>query len=111
VSFDDIDVSRLFAAALRYALAHHRARAEVENGASMDDGIQTLLRLINGYKRKSEISNELAHSRLAKTTEFITAIYTAAKEVRQRNILADDRFSRLTLAMARSARNTRRNKN
>ena len=37
VSFADIDNNRMFAAAQRYALAVHRARAEMESGASPDD--------------------------------------------------------------------------
>ena len=38
VSFADLDANRLFATALRYALAFQRARGEIEGGGSRDDG-------------------------------------------------------------------------
>jgi DNA polymerase-3 subunit delta len=108
LSLADIDVNRLFAAALRYALAIHRTRAEVDGGASPDEGLQILLRLVNGFKRKSEVATELRQAQSAKTADFVNAIYVAIKEIRQKNILGDERFSRLMLAMARSMQNANR---
>jgi DNA polymerase III subunit delta len=108
LSLADIDVNRLFAAALRYALAIHRARAEIDSGASPDEALQILLRLINGFKRKSEVTSELRQAQTVKTAGFLNAIYIAIKELRQKNILSDERFSRLMLAMARSMQNANR---
>jgi DNA polymerase-3 subunit delta len=108
LSLADIDVNRLFAAALRYALAIHRARAEIDGGASPDEALQILLRLINGFKRKSEVTSELRQAQSEKTAAFINAIYIAIKEFRQKNILGKERFSRLMLAMARSMQNATR---
>jgi DNA polymerase-3 subunit delta len=109
-SLADIDVNRLFAAALRYALAVHRARAEIDGGASPEEGLQILLRLINGFKRKSEVATELRQAQSGKTADFVNAIYVAIKELRQNNILGDERFSRLMLAMSRSVQNASRKK-
>jgi DNA polymerase-3 subunit delta len=110
LSLADIDVNRLLAAALRYALAIHRARAEIDGGASPDEGLQILLRLINGFKRKSEVATELRQAQLAKTGDFVNAAYVAIKDIRQKNMLGDERFSRLMLAIARSMQNTKRNR-
>ncbi|WP_374546774.1 DNA polymerase III subunit delta [Rhodoblastus sp.] len=104
VSFADIDANRLFAAVLRYALAIHRARGEIDGGARQDESFQSLLRLVNGFKRKDSVAKELQLSRLDKTTDFITAAYDALKTSRQRNILTDERLLRLLLAMAQSTR-------
>jgi DNA polymerase-3 subunit delta len=100
VSFADIDANRLFATLLRYALAFQRARGEIEGGGSRDDGLQQLLRMINGFRRRDQIARELQIARLDKTSDFISALYDALKETRQRNVLADERFSRLILALA-----------
>lgn len=110
VSFADIDANRLFATALRYALALQRVRGEIEGGGSREDGFQLLLRLINGFRRKDQIGKELQIARLDKTTDFVSALYDALKDTRQKNILADERFSRLMLALAlfnRSGRSTK----
>lgn len=108
LSLADLDVNRLFAAALRYALAIHRARAEIESGASPDEALQILLRLVNGFKRKSEVATELRQAQSAKTVDFVNAIYVAIKDLRHNNILGDERFARLMLAMARSMQNANR---
>jgi DNA polymerase-3 subunit delta len=108
VSFADIDANRLFATALRYALAFQRARGEIEGGGSRDDGFQILLRLINGFRRKDQVGKELQIARLDKTTDFIGALYDALKDTRRKNILADERFARLILALALFNRGGRR---
>lgn len=107
-SLADIDVNRLFGTALRYALAVHRARAEIDGGSSSEEGLQILLRLINGFKRKSEVATELRQAQSGRTADFVNAIYVAIKELRRNNILGDERFSRLMLAMSRSVQNASR---
>ena len=104
LSIADVDINRMSATALRYALAIQRARAEMDNGASAADSLQTLLRQLNGYKRKTEIAATLSHSQLEKTTSFVEAIYGALKATRKINILSDERFARLTLAIAGSTK-------
>lgn len=100
LSIADIDINRMSATALRYALAIQRARAEMDDGASAEDSLQTLLRQLNGYKRKAEIAATLSHSQLEKTTSFVEAIYNALKATRKVNVLSDERFARLGLAIA-----------
>jgi DNA polymerase-3 subunit delta len=110
ISIRDFDGNRLLGATVRYALAIHRARADLEHGASQNDALQTMLRLVNGFRRKAEVASELERARLERISEFLIAAYTTTKDIRKMNLLAEERFERLALAMARSIANNEKRK-
>ena len=84
MSIADLDVNRMFATALRYALAIQRARAEMDNGASAADSLQILLRQLNGFKRKTEIATDAPPQPVGKDHDFVNAIYGAIKATSSR---------------------------
>lgn len=99
-----VDIQMLVAAALRYALALHRCRAEIDNGASFDDNLQMLLRQFNGYSRKAEIASHLRQIPLTKLDLIVAALNNTVKSARQSNFLGEERVTRLFMSLAISLR-------
>lgn len=99
-----VDIQMLVAAALRYALALHRSRAEIDNGASFDVALQMLLRQFNGYSRKAEIATHLRQVPLAKLDPIVAALNNTVKSTRQSNFLSEERVTRLFLSLATALR-------
>ncbi len=99
-----VDIQMLLAAALRYAIALHRGRAEIDNGASFEDNLQMLLRQFSGYSRKAEIASHLKQISLVRLDQIVAALSTAVKTTRQANFLGEERVTRLFLSLATSLR-------
>ncbi len=97
-----VDTNVLVANTLRYAMALHRGRAEIDKGAPFDDTIQTMLRQFNAYSRKSEVAAHLRNASHAKLDSIVTALHDIVKRTRKNNYLADESVIRLFLAFALS---------
>ncbi len=90
----------LVAATLRYALALHRCRADIANGASFDGALQMLLRQVYGFSRKTEVSNQLRQISLSALEQMISALFDIVRKTRQNNSLGEQRTIRLFLSLS-----------
>jgi DNA polymerase-3 subunit delta len=95
-----VDTNALVAALLRYALALHRCRADIDAGASFDGALQSLLRQVYGYNRKAEISNQLRQIRLPVIEQMIAALFDVVRTIRRSNSLGEQRTIRSFLALS-----------
>lgn len=99
-----VDANMIFGATLRYAMAAHRSRAEIEQGANFDDALQTLLRQVNGYGRKSEIAEHLRRISAMRWQAAIEAISDGLSRLRKDNVLSEERITRIFLNLTMSQR-------
>ncbi len=97
-----VDTNVLVTNTLRYAMALHRGRAEIDRGALFDDTLQTMLRQFSAYNRKSEVSAHLRNAPCGKLETITTALHDIIKSTRKNNYLTDERVIRLFLAFALS---------
>jgi DNA polymerase III subunit delta len=95
-----VDINMLVAATLRYALALHRCRADIDNGATFDGALQMLLRQVYGYNRKAEVSNQLRNISLFALEQMIAALFNIVRKTRQNNSLGEQRTIRLFLSLS-----------
>jgi DNA polymerase-3 subunit delta len=102
-----VDINMLVAAALRYALALHRCRADIDNGATFDGALQMLMRQVYGYNRKAEVSNQLRNISLFALEQMIGALFDIVRKTRQNNSLAEQRTIRLFLSLSTLIRKTK----
>ncbi len=97
-----VDTNVLVANTLRYAMALHRGRTEIDKGAPFDDALQTMLRQFNAYSRKSEVAAHLRNASRAKLDSIVAALHDIVKKTRKNNYLTDESVTRLFLAFALS---------
>ena len=94
-----VDANALAAASLRYALALHRSRADIDGGVSFDISLQAFLRQVYGYNRKTETAALLKQISLAKSEQIITALAELIKTTRKNSSLSNERATRLFLSL------------
>ncbi len=94
-----VDINVLAAASLRYALALHKSRADIENGVSFDVSLQNFLRQVYGYNRKAETAFLLKSISLAKAEKAVVALSEIIKATRTQSKLAEERTTRLFLSL------------
>lgn len=99
-----VDHNVLLGAALRYSLALHRARADLDRGAAFDDALQMVLRQVAGYGRKSEIAAHLKQFKQPSLDVITAALADAVKATRRNNVLADERVTRLLFSISQAGR-------
>jgi DNA polymerase-3 subunit delta len=97
-----VDPNVLLGTALRYSLALHRARIEIDRGKAFDETLQTVLRQIGGFGRKSEIAADLKRFKQTSLETIISALAVAIKATRSSNILTSQRVSRLFLSLSQA---------
>lgn len=102
-----VDSNALVAALLRYALALHRCRAEVDAGASFDGALQALLRQVYGFNRKTEISSQLGHLQLPVIEQIIAVLFEVVRTNRRSNSLSEQRTIRSFLALSHLIKKSR----
>ena len=99
-----VDPNVLLGAALRYSLALHRARADIDCGAAFDECLQSVLRQVGGYGRKTEIAAHIRQFKQNSLETITSALAEAIKATRKNNVLADQRVSRLLLSISQAGR-------
>lgn len=99
-----VDPNVLLGAALRYSLALHRARADVDRGFAFEETLQMVLRQVGGYGRKSEIAAHLKQFTPTSLETITNALADAIKATRRSNVLADQRVTRLLLSISQAGR-------
>jgi DNA polymerase-3 subunit delta len=102
-----VDINMLVAATLRYALALHRCRADIDNGAFFDGTLQILMRQVYGFSRKTEVSNQLRQISLSALEQMISALFDIVRKTRQNNSLGEQRTIRLFLSLSTLIRKTK----
>ena len=102
-----VDINMLVAATLRYALALHRCRADIDNGAPFEGALQMLMRQVYGFSRKTEVSNQLRQISLSALEQMISALFDVVRKTRQNNSLGEQRTIRLFLSLSTLIRKTK----
>ncbi len=102
-----VDINMLIAATLRYALALHRCRADIDNGAPFDGAVQMLMRQVHGYNRKAEVSNQLRQISLVALEQMIGALFDIVRKTRHNNSLGEQRTTRLFLSLSTLIKKTK----
>lgn len=102
----DLAVPAIIAAALRHAMALHRARVGLDGGMSADTAIE---RFEGGahFRRKPALSRQLSTWSLARLERAIQRLSDAALESRVRSSMADVTLNRTLMAIALMARGPR----
>jgi DNA polymerase-3 subunit delta len=102
-----VDINMLVAATLRYALALHRCRADIDNGATFDGALQMLMRQVYGYNRRAEVSNQLRNISFFALEQMIGALFDIVRKTRQNNSLGEQRTIRLFLSLSSLIKKTK----
>ncbi|MGO8737954.1 hypothetical protein [Rhodoblastus sp.] len=94
--------------ALRHILAVHLARAQVSAGMSRDAALQTLIRSLNAFKRKQELSVELNLQGSADAAGLVYNFYDLVRELRHSGLMIEVKLSHALTALAHSGRKRKR---
>ena len=95
------DKSRLLVTTLRYALALHRARVDIEAGNQFDAALRYFVHQVNSYLRKDSASAQLRSYTPDQIVRLIFVIYGVVIETRETSYLDDKLTSYLIFFMTR----------
>ena len=98
-----VDPNMFLATSLRYAIALHRARADIDLGGAFAEAHQNFMRATGNFKRKVETATQLRQWSLGAAERAVRALAGAIAGVRRDARLARERTLRVMLSIASAA--------